>query len=158
MLSNSCSSTATIQELSSGGSACTPLCSSSCSRNSTNSLMIAERYFSQNQSHFLSCLLASLCFGEIPFTQNYSLFHHQISFLSLPHRQSSLKHFAVCFLQSAERLKSNGGVKSDKKNEDADTTVPKNVINSNKASDYYIKSEELTSNLTQRQLTHGQEQ
>lgn len=56
-----------------------------------------------------------------------------------------------------ENQQSNGSVKSsDKKTDDADKNG--HVINSNKASDYYIKGEELTSNLTQRRLTHDQEQ
>lgn len=73
--------------------------------------------------------------------------------------QNSLKHFAVCFLQRTDHSKANGSAKSEKKSADADTNGHVNgVISSNKASDYYVKSEELTSNLTQRRLPHGQEQ
>lgn len=70
------------------------------------------------------------------------------------HNQNSLKHFAsICFLQRTDHSK------SEKKNDDADKNGHVNgIIKSNKASDYYIKSDELTSNLTQRRLTHDQEQ
>lgn len=73
--------------------------------------------------------------------------------------QNSFKNFAICFLQRTDHSKANGSVKADKKSEDADTNGHVNgIISSNKASDYYVKSEELTSNLTQRRLTQGQEQ
>lgn len=69
--------------------------------------------------------------------------------------QNSLKQFAsMCFLQRTDGSKS----KSEKKNDDASTNGHSNgIISSNKASDYYIKSEELTSSLSRR-LTQDQEQ
>lgn len=56
--------------------------------------------------------------------------------------------------------KSNGTVKSssnEKKSEDVNMNAPaSNIINSNKASDYYIKSEDLPSTLTQRHVAEQQ--
>lgn len=80
-------------------------------------------------------------------------------------KQQLKNAFAVCFLQSNNYNKSNGKVKSDeseKTSEDVSTTqnaqTNKPIINSNKASDYYIKSEDLpTSNLTQRRVVGEQQ-
>lgn len=90
------------------------------------------------------------------FSKSFSLrlpsLKFKISF-SIPIQQS-IKHFAICFLQRTDHSSSNGSVK---KNDDADKNGHANgVINSNKASDYYIKSEELTSNLTQRHVAKEQ--
>jgi hypothetical protein len=76
--------------------------------------------------------------------------------------QNSLRNFAVCFLQRVDHSKSNGSVASEKKKDDEKTTNGhvsngNGVIHSNKAEDYYVKSEELTANLTQRRL-NGQAQ
>lgn len=64
----------------------------------------------------------------------------------------SFKHFALCFLQRTD----HDGVKaSDKRNDGIvikqnGPAKPNGAIISNKASDYYVKSEDLTTNLTQR--------
>lgn len=81
--------------------------------------------------------------------------HH---FFHLFRPQNSLRNFAICFLQRTDHSKSNGSVKSSKKSDDADSNGHVSNGVSNKASDYYIKSEELTSNLTQRRLAQDQEQ
>jgi len=53
----------------------------------------------------------------------------------------------------------NGSVKLEKKNDEATTNGHINgTIKSNKASDYYIKSDELPTSLTQRRTTQDQEQ
>jgi hypothetical protein len=86
---------------------------------------------------------------------------HIISSLFLLIQGGSFKHFAICFLQRTD----HSAVKaSDKKNDDA--VIKQNghsngsvgTIISNKASDYYVKSEDLTTNLTQRTIQQEPEQ
>lgn len=73
---------------------------------------------------------------------------------------NSKKNMHLLFGSLQNSSKSNGTVKSssnEKKSEDVNMNAPaSNIINSNKASDYYIKSEDLPSTLTQRHVAEQQ--